>query len=103
MIARSITQIENDYAPRLPERSTFERLEMLFLDWRREGSTVGRKRIQLEMHDRQYRSVEDQASDRRNEIINQRTHAELRRAEIEKEIYNVARLLVAEAEAEVGE
>lgn len=103
MIARSVTQLENAYAPRLPERSTFERLEDLFMLWRRVRNTAVRKQLQVESFDRRYSLPEDQAADRRNEIVNQQTQAELRRAAIEKEIYNVARLLVAEADAEVGE
>lgn len=101
MTARSVTQVENAYAARLPERSALERLEKLFTDWRREGVIIKHKRILLEAHDRRFHTVEDQASDRRSEINNSITQAELRRAGIEKEIYNVARLFVAEADAEV--
>lgn len=82
----------------LPEQTTFDRLEDLFITWRRAKLDAIRKKFQLESFDRMYSLPEEQAADRRNEILNQFTRAELRRAETELEIINVARLLVAEAD-----
>lgn len=73
-----------------PKQSTLERMEELFIAWRREIVTAKNRRFQLEILD------EAQASDRFIRISNQLTQSETRQKEILDEIVEVAGLIYAE-------
>lgn len=100
----NVTQFENAhaYTERLPARSTHERMERLYDDHRRETRIIKNKHELLAFFDRQWPEIKTQPiRDMRNEIVNQITSAELRLRRVLDEIVNVARLIVAEADAEV--
>ena len=81
----------------LPELSTFDRLEDLFRSRRVHSITIATKESQLQRYDMRNTDPEAQASDWRAEILNTMTQATLRRMETEKEIIEVAKMLVAES------
>lgn len=86
------------YSDPLPCADTFDRMEELIRERRRTIITARAKLMQLEMFDRRFMDIEYQASNRRGEIINRLTRAELRRTQVELDIIEVARLIVAEAD-----
>jgi hypothetical protein len=98
---KSIAQLENRdasiYADPLPAEDTFTRLENLFHQRRGVMITANNRRIRLEAFDERFAGEDWQISAGRLPLSNEFTQAEMRRREIEGEIVEVARLIVAEA------
>ena len=93
-------QIENRdaFCDPLPASDTLDRMEEAIRARRREMIVVQTKKMQVEMFDNRFTDMEAQGADRRNEIVNRMNQASLRQAGIEREIVEVARLIVAEAD-----
>lgn len=96
----NVTQLENSYtyAERLPAQTTVDRMDDLCMQRRHELILIKNREIQLGRFDYRWPGEDWQASDRRLRLVNEKTQAELRLAGIWREIVNVARLIVAEAD-----
>ncbi len=85
------------YRETLPVDETLARLEGLFHSRRAVMNTARNRRIRLEAFDDRYSEEDWQISDVRIRAANELTQAEMKLADYEKEIIEVARLIVAEA------
>lgn len=102
----SLAQLE--HAPTLtdpqPAQDRFEKLFDLLRARNGEIIIAKNRRLQLQSFDDRWPDVEAQAADRRRQIVEQLAQAKMRRGQKEGEIddfiLEVARLLVAEADAE---
>jgi hypothetical protein len=101
----SLTQFEHlaTLTDPVPAQSTLDRMEDLFIKWRREIITAKNKRMQADVFERRHTDPEAQASDYFGLLSSQLTQAEIQRKRVELEIIEVARLIVAEADAETLE
>jgi hypothetical protein len=101
----TVAQLEHigTFRDPLPALSTMERMEDLFIKWRREIITAKNKRMQADVFERRHTDPEAQASDYFGLLGSQLTQAEVQRKRVELEIIEVARLIVAEADAETLE
>jgi hypothetical protein len=99
MKLRTATQFENAVAftEELPADDTLSRMEELFHQRRGVMITANNRRIRLEAFDERFAGERWQISDGRLRLSNEFTQAEMKRREIEAEIVEVARLIVAEA------
>ena len=96
----TVAQLEHadTFCDPLPAQDTLERMEELFTRRRRELVLVKNRRIQLAGFDERFSDEGWQMSQGRIRLTNELNQAELRMAEIEFEIVEVARLIVAEAD-----
>jgi hypothetical protein len=96
----TIAQIEHaaTFTEDFPAADTLARLEELFHKRRGVMVIANNRRIRLEAFDERFAGEDWQISDGRLRLSNEFTQAEMRRSELEAEIVEVARLIVAEAD-----
>lgn len=87
-----------NYADELPAGDTLDRMEALFRERRSEAVIAASERARLNCFIRRFTETPEQAAKRRAGHANRLNRAELRRREIQVEIVEVARLIVAEAD-----
>jgi hypothetical protein len=97
----TIAQLEHasiDYSDPLPSSDLFDRMENAARARRAQIVTAAMTRMKIEIFVRRPLETEQQAAERRAGLVNQHTQAELRRADIQAEMVEIARLIVAEAD-----